>query len=138
MNKTELIQIRVSKAKKEKLKEIAKRKNLNMTMILCNYIDEIILKDGNINFNNIEENDVIRNLIDENLILSEEIEKAKQRARRGGRKRIIEDEEIIKKIQKSKKSYSKLSKEYGVSIGTIQAIKNKIGGYDEKRRRKGQ
>lgn len=138
MNKTELIQIRVSKAKKEKLKEIAKRKNLNMTMILCNYIDEIILKDGNINFNNIEGNDVIKNLIDENLILSEEIEKAKQRARRGGRKRIIEDEEIIKKIQKSKKSYLKLSKEYGISVGTIQAIKKRKGGYNEKPKRKGQ
>lgn len=118
------IQIKISLEKKEELKRKLDKEHITVTQLISNYIDEIILKDGNINLNNRDINNVISDLIDENLKLKKEIEKAKQRARRGGRKKIIKDKEIIRKIKNDKRSYRKLSEIYGVSTGTITRIKN--------------
>lgn len=118
------IQVKISLEKKEELKRKLDKEHITVTQLISNYIDEIILKDGNINLNNRDINNVISDLIDENLKLKKEIEKAKQRARRGGRKKIIKDKEIIRKIKNDKRSYRKLSEIYGVSTGTITRIKN--------------
>ncbi|MGV3027094.1 hypothetical protein ACED96_15445 [Clostridium thermobutyricum] len=125
MNKSEVLQIRLSKDKKEKLKEISDNKKISISTILCNYIDEIILKDENIISENMMlNNTVIKKLIDENLKLKNEIEGAKQRARRGGRKKIIKDNETVIKIKNDERSYRELAEIYGVSVGTISKIKN--------------
>ena len=118
------IQVKISLEKKEELKRKLDKEHITVTQLISNYIDEIILKDGNINLNNRDINNVISDLIDENLKLKKEIENAKQRARRGGRKKIIKDKEIIRKIKNDKRSYRKLSEIYGVSTGTITRIKN--------------